>query len=182
MAVPAVFSREKDEALRQRWVLIRKHPTHPQPNPKTEKTGGQPRPPVFSCSRSSAPVPARICESEAGRIRATAIPTGASFPHTVSLSAGNCHGAEPTAGPALLTAPTRTQAPAVAGHPAPDTPATPLSKPFYQATEQQSNKQKAKGYRLLVYSPSPYYIWITLNGLTMPYLNLAKETSGVMQK
>ena len=37
----------------------------------------------------------------AGRMRATAIPTGASLPHTASLSAGNCHGAEPTFNPAL---------------------------------------------------------------------------------
>ena len=37
-------------------------------------------------------------------ITATAIPTGASLPHTASLTAGNCQGAEPTFNPALCPA------------------------------------------------------------------------------
>lgn len=108
-------------------ILIKDSPhtalsnARPENTAKTEETGGQPRPPVFSYR-----FPQRYARASAGRITATAIPTGASFPHTASPSAGNCHGAEPTLFPALLPAADNRPTASRGGPPSRRQPTTPL--------------------------------------------------------
>jgi len=65
-------------------------------------------------------------------ITATAIPTGASLPHTASLTAGNCQGAEPTANPALRPAADNHPAASRGGPPSRRQAHTPLCQQQYK--------------------------------------------------
>ena len=78
-------------------------PTHSR-TLKPKRQGADPGPLFFHVPDRPHRFPQGNARASAGRIRATEIPTGASLPHTASLSAGNCHGAEPTFDPALLPA------------------------------------------------------------------------------
>ena len=78
-------------------------PTHSR-TLKPKRQGADPGPLFFHVPDRPHRFPQGNARASAGRIRATAIPTGTSLPHTASLSAGNCHGAEPTFDPALLPA------------------------------------------------------------------------------
>ena len=80
-AFSSLKEREPERTLmqkspRQGWVQIRKHPTHPQPNPKTEKTGGRnPGPLFFRTLQRLTPAPPSKAHAPMGHT-SDAIPTG----------------------------------------------------------------------------------------------------------
>ena len=93
--------------------------THPQLNPKNEKTGGRNPAPCFLCPPtlfSPRPHP----HAPQG-IQATQSPRG-QRPRACQPIGGGLHGAEPTFDPALRPGPITAYVPPVAGHPLPNYP------------------------------------------------------------
>ena len=105
--IPRTDSFHKQKTSPRRQVGTDKEapnkPTHSR-TLKPKRQGADPGPLFFHVPDRPHRFPQGNARASAGRITATAIPTGASFPHTASPSAGNCHGAEPTFDPALLPA------------------------------------------------------------------------------
>ena len=100
---------------------------------ETQETGGQTRPPVFSCSPMfrygpalRIPRPRKDMRERSGSHPSASNPHGARLPHSSTLRRGDCDGADKTFGPALC--------PTADNRPRPDRGGPPASPIKYNFT------------------------------------------------